>query len=152
MNEKEIHKYDDIMNLPHHVSKYHPRMALSDRAAQFSPFAALTGHEDAIRETGRLTEQFRQPDEETREQMDACLRAVIEHITEMPQIEAVCFKPDARKSGGSYLTCRGRVKKVDLYNRKVIFLDGTQIPLSLLVSLEFYRDGKEYDGGIAENE
>ncbi len=152
MNEKETHKYDDIIGLPHHVSKSHPRMALSDRAAQFSPFAALTGHEEAIKETERLTEQFRQPDEEANDQMDGCLHAIMEQIAQTPKIEAVYFKPDDRKSGGSYLTCCGRVKKVDLYDRKLVFLDGTQIPLAMLVSLEFCREGIEYYGGYAENE
>lgn len=152
MSEIDNHKYDDIIGLSHHVSKNHPRMPLSDRAAQFSPFAALTGHEDAIKETARLTEPFRQPDEQTKEQMDRCLRLLTEQITKMPEIEAVYFVPDEKKSGGSYLTCRGRVKKVDLYDRRLIFLDGTQITLASLVSLEFCREKKEVYGGNAENE
>ena len=92
--EKETHKYDDIIHLPHHVSTKHPQMALSDRAAQFSPFAALTGHEDSIRETARRTEAFLELDEDKKEQLDEKMHVLQEYFSEKPEIMVTYFVPD----------------------------------------------------------
>lgn len=129
------HNYDDIINLPHPVSKRHPQMSLLNRAAQFSPFAALTGHDAAIRETARLTDTFTELDEDLKERLDEKLRLLKENLSQKPEIEATYFQPDERKSGGAYVTIRGRVKKIDEYSRRILFTDGTSFPLERLFSL-----------------
>lgn len=137
------HKYDDIINLPHHVSARHPQMSLADRAAQFSPFAALTGHNAAIRETARLTEEFAELDEGRKAEMDEQLQLIKENQSQKPEIEVTYFQPDLTKNGGAYMTFRGRVKRVDEYNRRIIFTDGTALPMETLFSIggELFREG-----------
>ncbi len=128
---KDTHKYDDIIHLPHPVSATHPQMPLSDRAAQFSPFAALTGHEEAIRETGRFTEEWVEPDEDRKALLDEKLQMIWKRLTEgkenreLPKLLFTYFQPDERKSGGAYLTVAGRVRKIDEYARQVVLEDGT---------------------------
>lgn len=134
MNEN--HKYDDIIHLPHHVSARHPQMSLRNRAAQFAPFAALTGHREAVRETARLTDSFQELNEDQKALLDERLRLIQEHLSENPEIEAVYFQPDSRKSGGAYVTFRGAVKKIDLYRRQILFTDGTALPTERLRSIE----------------
>lgn len=134
MNEN--HKYDDIIHLPHHVSTRHPQMSLWNRAAQFAPFAALTGHREAVRETARLTDSFQELNEDQKALLDERLRLIQEHLSENPEIEAVYFQPDSRKSGGAYVTFRGAVKKIDLYRRQILFTDGTTLPTERLRSIE----------------
>ena len=130
------HKYDDIIDLPHHVSARHPQMSPSDRAAQFSPFAALTGHEAAIKETARLTDAFVELDEDRKEELDEQLQMLKENQSQRPEIEVTYFQPDLKKTGGSYMTIRGRVKKVDEYNHQVIFTDGTVLSMETLYSIQ----------------
>lgn len=130
------HQYDDIIDLPHHVSPRHPQMPYADRAAQFSPFAALTGHEAAIQETARLTDAFVELDEDRKEELDEQLRLIKEKQSQRPEIEVTCFRPDRKKAGGTYETIRGRVKKVDEYNRRVLLTDGTIIPVEYLYSIQ----------------
>ena len=130
------HKYDDIIDLSHHVSSRHPQMPLADRAAQFSPFAALTGHDAAIKETARLTDAFVELDEGRKTELDEQLRLLKENQSQRPEIEVTCFQPDLKKSGGTYVTVRGRVKKVDEYNRQVVFTDGTVFSMENLYSIE----------------
>lgn len=130
------HQYDDIIDLPHPVSQRHPQMPLADRAAQFSPFAALTGHEAAIRETARLTEPFAELDEDRKRELDEQLQMIKEDCSRTPEIEATYFQPDLKKSGGIYRTIRGRVKKIDEYNRRMLLVDGTEIPLETLYSIQ----------------
>jgi len=130
------HKYDDIINWPHHVSARHPQMPWADRAAQFSPFAALTGHDAAIRETARLTDAFVELDEERKEELNEQLRLIKENQAQRPEVEVTYFQPDLKKSGGAYMTFRGKVKKVDEYNRQLLFTDGTVLPMETLFSLE----------------
>lgn len=101
--EKETHKYDDIIHLPHHVSTKHPQMALSDRAAQFSPFAALTGHEDSIRETARRTEAFLELDEDKKEQLDEKMHVLQEYFSEKPEIMVTYLCRMKRKPVGLML-------------------------------------------------
>lgn len=100
MNLVNKHQYDDIIDLPHPVSPRHPQMPHADRAAQFSPFAALTGHEAAIQETARLTDAFVELDEDRKEELDEQLRLIRDNQTQRPEIEATCFRPDRKKAGG----------------------------------------------------
>lgn len=135
MRKNEEHRYDDIMNLPHHVSDVHPHMAVSDRAAQFSPFAALTGYGDAIRETGRLTDTRIELDEDAKELLDEKLRMIQERIASRPEVSITYFCPDERKAGGFYTTVTGCVKKIDGYAGAVIMGDGTRIGMGDIVKI-----------------
>lgn len=135
MNLKGEHKYDDIINLPHYVSKKHPSMSLLNRAAQFSPFAALTGHNDAIQETARLTDSFIELSEERKEQLNEQLQLIRENLEQEPEIEAVYFQPDGRKEGGTYMTVCGRVKKISEHERRIFFTDGTVLPIDYLFEI-----------------
>ena len=127
MKEAGISEYEDIIARPHHVSASHPQMALADRAAQFSPFAALTGYEDAIDESARLTEEQIELDENAREELDEKLRQIRECGEAHPEITVTYFQKDARKDGGAYVTLTGRVKKIDEYARIISFMDGTVV-------------------------
>lgn len=122
-------KYDDIISLPHHVSPVHPPMPVGDRAAQFAPFAALTGYEEAVEEAARLTECRIELDKDRIEELDRKLRKLKEHIKERPKAEIVSFKADERKAGGTLVTASGRVKKIDEYESKVIMADGSVIAI-----------------------
>lgn len=133
---KDAHKYDDIIRLPHHVSTRHPQMSIHDRAAQFSPFAALTGHDAAIRETERLTEEWVELDEDSKEQLDERLQMIREHLAERPEITFTFFQPDERKRGGAYRTITGKVKKIDEYEHRILLEDGTALMVEHLVSIE----------------
>mgnify|MGYP000851678911 CR=1 FL=1 len=119
--------YDDIIEFPHHVSDSRPQMSRIDRAAQFSPFAALTGYETAVRETARLTDARKELDENVRAILDDKLQIIQEHLTEQPELTITYFKPDERKSGGSYIDITGCVKKIDFFEYKVIMQDGMEI-------------------------
>lgn len=129
-------EYEDIIHLPHHVSSKRPQMSMADRAAQFSPFAALTGYDDAIQETGRLTEQKIELDEETLEKLDERFQILQEHLDEQPEVRFTYFKPDERKEGGAYLTVSGIVRKIKLYERKILLQDGTVIPVDDILKME----------------
>lgn len=139
---KESHKYDDIMNLPHHVSASHPQMPLLDRAAQFSPFAALTGHHEAIKETARLTEEWIELDESRKEMLDERLQVIRENLINRPEIIFTYYKPDEKKSGGAYLNVKGIVKKVNEYEHEILLEDGTILVIENLFSIEgeLFRD------------
>lgn len=128
--------YQEIIDLPHHVSKTHPQMPMSDRAAQFSPFAALTGYNSAIRETGRLTEERIELDEEALMALNMRYQLLIDSLKESPEVRITYFKPDERKSGGAYLTITGVVKKVDDYKRLITMQDGMIIPLDDVLMIE----------------
>lgn len=127
-------RYDDIINLPHHVSTKRKRMAMIDRAAQFSPFAALTGHSAAVDETERLTESFAEPDEYEKSAVDAKLRFLADVSGQHPEASVVYFEPDKRKDGGEYLTVTGTVAKIDINEGFLIMSDGRKI------SVEYIRD------------
>jgi len=109
--------YDDIINLPHHVSANHPQMSMRDRAAQFSPFAALTGYEDAIGETGRMTDERRELSELKQSELNTKLAFLAKHLKEEQEVSIEFFVPDERKTGGSYHTIIGAVKKISLPDR-----------------------------------
>ncbi len=148
MREKMSQGYEDIINLPHHVSARHPQMPPLARAAQFSPFAALTGHEAAIRETERLTEEFQELDEDRRDFLDEKIRLLQENLSAQPQVDVVFFQPDERKSGGAYVTFRGRVKKIDGFSRRMIFTDQRDIPIENICSIEGELFGSMEESGI----
>ncbi len=135
MSLRNEHNYDDIIHLPHHVSKKHPQMSPMNRAAQFSPFAALTGHGAAIRETARLTDEFIELEEDQKEQLDEQLQQIRENLPKNPEVEIIYFQPDRRKDGGSYVTIRGTVRQIDEYRRQILFTDGTAIPMDTLFSI-----------------
>lgn len=128
--------YDDIINLPHHVSAVRPRMSAIDRAAQFSPFAALTGHGAAISETARLTDARPELDETKKEELDAKLQVIRECLSMQPEIAITYFVPDSRKEGGSYFRAIGTVKKLDDIGHKVIMVNGTSIPMDAIYEIE----------------
>lgn len=123
------HKYDDIINMPHHTSPKRPRMAMIDRAAQFSPFAALTGYDAAVKETARLTDRRIELDEYEKLALDERLQLIQEHLKEKPEVEITFFQPDERKSGGAYFSAAGTIKKIDYYERNVVMADGKKIPI-----------------------
>lgn len=104
-------QYDDIINLPHHVSKTRPQMSMVDRAAQFSPFAALTGYDAAIKETGRLTDEKVNLSEEEKEALDRKQQILMEWLGDHPALTITFFVPDEKKSGGAYMTKSGNLKR-----------------------------------------
>ena len=128
--------YDDIISLPHHVSPTRPRMSAMERAAQFSPFAALTGYDAAVRETARTTEERAELDEDAKAALDRVLRQVLDLLPARPAIRATVFRPDSRKSGGAYVTLTGRVKKLRQPENVLVLEDGTEIPVVDIYALE----------------
>ena len=123
-------RYDDIIDLPHPVSQHHPQMPLADRAAQFSPFAALTGLDAALQETARLTDQRITLDEYEQAELDKTLQALREAAPQHPAVQITYFQPDARKAGGQYVTSVGHVKRIAEYEQQLILTEGTSIPLA----------------------
>lgn len=134
--------YDDILHLPHPTSKRHPRMPIVDRAAQFSPFAALTGHRAAIEETARVTDHRIELDEDAKEQLDQTLQLLLERIDEQPEITVTWFSPDKKKAGGQYHTATGKLKRIDSREGRLTLTDGNQIPLEDLLEIrsESFQD------------
>ena len=129
-------KYDKIMGLPHHVSKTRPQMPMSDRAAQFAPFAALTGYDAAIKETGRLTDERIELDVEALSALDMKYQLLMEALDEAPEVTITYFQPDERKAGGKYVSATGAVKKVDDFERRITMRDGTRIPMDDVLSID----------------
>ena len=134
MHKKE---YGDIIGLPHHVSTVHPQMSIYDRAAQFSPFAALTGHEAAIQETARLTEEQAELNEDKKEELNEKLQELIAHAEEHPTVTVTYFKPDDRKEGGKYETVTGTFRKIRDYDKMFILEDGTGIACDMIYELKY---------------
>lgn len=129
-------RYDDIINLPHPTSAKHPRMPISDRAAIFSPFAALTGHSAAIAETARLTDRRIELDEDSKAALDEKQHILENVIDQHPEIIVTWFQPDVRKDGGGYVTVVGALKRIDGVERAILLLDGTKIPLDDILDIE----------------
>lgn len=129
-------KYNDIIHLSHPTSSKHPRMPLSDRAAIFSPFAALTGHSAAIAEAARLTDRKIELDEYSKAALDEKQRYMEEIIDQQPEITVTWFKPDEKKDGGSYVTTTGILKRTENIERVMILIDGTKIPLDDIIGIE----------------
>ncbi len=128
-------KYDDIINLPHYISKKHPQMSIEARAAQFAPFAALTGHSDAIRETARLTDERIEIDEDLKVIIDSKLQMIQKKISLKPKVSITYFVPDEKKKGGEYVTVVGNVKKIDKYNQTIVFTDNVIIPINEIIEI-----------------
>ena len=135
MKLKDTHKYDDIINLSRPSSGKRAAMSGYDRAAQFSPFAALTGFDDAIVETGRLTDDPIELDEGGKDLLDEQVHAILDTIHNQPEVEIVWFRYDERKAGGKYVTTVGNVRKIDTYNEKLLLTDGQSIPMGEIISL-----------------
>ena len=129
------HQYDDIIRLQRPDSGRRARMSLYDRAAQFSPFAALTGFDDAIAETGRQTQDRIELDRDALDRLEEQMQSLLEVLDSQPEAEVVWFRYDERKAGGSYVTTTGHVKKVDTYLERMIFTDGRSIPLGEVLSV-----------------
>ena len=129
-------KYNEIMGLPHHVSKTRPQMPMSDRAAQFAPFAALTGYDAAIKETGRLTDERIELDVEALSALDMKYQLLMEAHDESSEVTITYFQPDERKAGGKYVSAVGAVKKIDDFERRITMQDGAKIPMDDVLSIE----------------
>lgn len=129
-------RYDEIINLPHHVSKTRPQMPMSDRAAQFAPFAALTGYDSAIKETGRLTDEKIEMDEEALNILNMKFQILVDSLDDEPEVTFTYFKPDERKAGGAYLEVIGTVKKVDDFERLIVMQNGTKMPMDDILNIE----------------
>ena len=128
--------YEDIINLPHHVSKTRPQMPMSDRAAQFAPFAALTGYDAAIKETGRLTDERIELDEEASTALDMKYQLLMDALDDEPEVTITYFQPDERKAGGKFVSAVGAVKKIDDFERRITMRDGAKIPMDDVLSIE----------------
>ena len=128
--------FDDIIDMPHHISKRYPQMSMHDRAAQFSPFAALVGYESAVRETARLTDQKNELGEYEAELLNKRLGIISELSDIHPMINITYFRPDELKSGGAYVTERGSVKCINEYDHTVVLVDGRKISINDIACIE----------------
>lgn len=128
-------KYKDIINLPYPTAKTRPVMSVYNRAAQFSPFAALTGYEEAVKETARFTNEKAELDEYHIAMINDKLNAALENKDQSPVVSVIFFKPDSRKKGGEYLTVTGTIRRIDKTDRTVVFTDGTMIPVNLIYDI-----------------
>ena len=129
-------KYDDIINLPHHVSKVHPQMGMINRAAQFAPFAALSGYEDALDETARLTDAEIELSEGSIQEINDKLRFLAEHLSDHIEATILYFVPDAKKAGGRYLSITGEIKKVKAFEQEIEMMDGTIIAIARILTID----------------
>ncbi|MBR4897129.1 MAG: hypothetical protein IKZ41_11910 [Clostridia bacterium] len=127
------HRYDDIICLSHHQSEKHPRMSMEERAAQFSPFAALTGYGAVIAEAGRLTDARIELGDEQKDEIDRCLRDLLADPDAVAEITV--FEPDERKDGGRYRTIRGALRRYDPAEGILLLRDGQKIPLDAILSV-----------------
>ena len=123
-------RYDDIIHLPHHVSSTRAHMPMADRAAQFMPFRALTGYEDAVRETARYTDAKIELTEDEKAVLNTALQRLSDSLAGQPQVAVTYFQPDKRKAGGSYVTATGRLKKMDDVEGALILTNGQRIPIA----------------------
>ena len=129
-------KYDDIINLPHHISKKHPQMTLEARAAQFAPFAALTGYDDEVKETERLTNRRIELDDEAKSILDNKIQIILEQISQRPSVSITYFLPDTKKAGGEYVTITGTIKKIDGYNQVIVLENRIEIPINEIIDID----------------
>ena len=136
--EDTMKKYGDIIRLPHHVSSVHPHMPVSDRAAQFAPFAALTGYGDVIKETARQTDARPEPSEDEKEALDYKIQLACGLPGDKPEITITYFVPDEKKSGGAYHTVSGRIRRIDPDAGQLILEDGIRINLEYIVNILFF--------------
>ena len=136
MNNGKLSRYEDIIHLPRPVSKKRSPMSNFDRAAQFSPFAALTGYDAVIAETGRLTDQCIELDEGGKALLDEKLQVLREHLEEQPEVKLTVFCPDSRKTGGAYEEITGRVKKIDPGTRCIVLTCGEVVSIDRIYGIE----------------
>ena len=132
-------KYESIISNRHYISRSRPHMQIGDRAAQFAPFAALTGYGDAIDETARYTDGKIELDETEKDNLDRTLAVLQDKIKEQPAVTVTYFVPDERKSGGKYITVSKLLKKIDLTYRCMIFTDGDKINADDVIYLEIIK-------------
>lgn len=142
MSKTEEHKYDDIINLSHHVSSRHPQMPMMNRAAQFSPFAALTGYDDAVRETARLTDEKIELDEYEKEELDRKIQWIGSHLDERIPVSITYFQPDDKKAGGVYEKIVDTVRKINVYEHEILLSKGTKIPIINILLMDFTPDSE----------
>ena len=133
MNKDE---YEDIINMEHPVSTRHPQMSMLDRAAQFSPFAALTGYDAAVKETARLTDARIELDENSKALLNEKLQMLQESLDEKPEVTIIYFLPDEKKAGGEYVSITGIIKKIDGNKREIIMTDGGRVPIEEIYGIE----------------
>ncbi len=132
----EVGKYDDIINLPHHVSSTHHRMSMLERAAQFQPFRALVGYEDAVLEAARSTEDRVELTEDEKALIDAKLQKLADDIARQPLVTITFFQPDQKRAGGSYVTTTGQLKKIDDFEGVLILLGGERIVIEDILDIQ----------------
>lgn len=136
MHKQSKWPYEDIVDLPHHVSPTRPQMSRADRAAQFSSFAALTGHDAAVRETARLTASRIETAEDKRQELDLKQQLLAQVLPSHPEVTVTYFVADPRKAGGAYVTVSGSLKRIDSRKRILLLADGTEIPADEVLELE----------------
>ena len=129
--------YSDIINLPHHVSHNQPQMPMMARAAQFAPFAALTGYDAVIHETARQTDKQVELEEYDNERLNRIFSELMDSLEEHPVVTVSYFKPDEHKAGGAYMTVTGQLKKIDTYEQLMVMENGTAIPIDNIMDLQF---------------
>ena len=142
----EYFPYEDIVNLPRHISKIHPQATMADRAARFSPFAAISGYEDMVKEAARVTEERIDITDATKELLNEKLNMIIEFLDEEPEVTITYFEPDKKKDGGAYISITGTVKRIDEYERIVLMSDDKKIRIDEIYAIEsdlFYSLGLE---------
>lgn len=135
-NSNDPHRYDDMLDLPHHISDTHPQMPPENRAAQFAPFAALTGYDAAVKETARLTDQKIVLDDDTKLLLNGKLQMIRENIKAHPEVTITFFQPDLKKAGGAYIAITGNVKKVDTYERLIVMANEKSIPVNDMIDID----------------
>lgn len=128
-------KYDDIINMPRHISKKRPQMSLYNRSAQFAPFAALAGYEERVKETARLTDTKIEIDDGLRNTLNMKLNIINEHLKEKPEITITYFIKDNKKSGGKYSTLKCVIRRIDLVNQEIILYDRSVIKLDDIINI-----------------
>lgn len=141
--KNEMGKYDDIIDLPHPEPTCRPRMSRLDRAAQFSPFAALTGYEAVVEETARLTDARSELSEDMKTVLNGKMQRIVDDLENEPFVTVTHFVPDKKKAGGAYVHASGIVKEIDEYERCIVMTDGTRIPIEQVRAIEgelFHND------------
>ena len=130
--DKVNHDYDDIINQPHYEPKHHPRMSMWNRAAQFAPFAALTGYDAAIQESNRVTDDLIDLGESGNEELNRKMELILSKLSEQPHVTIEYFVPDEHKEGGSYQSYTGNIKRIDEYEQTMVMTDGKKIQLNMI--------------------
>lgn len=137
------HKYDDIINLEHHISKKHKQMSLENRSAQFAPFAALVGYDNAVKETARTTDSKIFIDDGIKEIINKTIQQIKNNLNNNIQIKVTYFVPDKLKSGGKYQTKIGIVAKINEYLKIIKLEEGTEIPIEEIIELDIIKNSKK---------